>query len=356
MFVIPTLSNGGAERVISVLSTAMSSKREVVILKYYDMPDEYPVGDNVKIINLSNGDKNTYEKIGYLCKLKRIRCIIKEEKPDFVIPFLFHVALAVEIAAVGLKTNILQSMRIDPASSPKAFWRRYIRDFLVYKSKCSFVQNEKQKQYFKKKSHHKIHVLYNPISETLFDAKQKNDMNPYIICSMGRMESQKNFPLLIDAFEKAFADENDVQLLLYGRGSRESQLQEYIDRKNMADRIKLMGRTNDVKAAYENANMFVLSSDFEGMPNALMEAMAAGVPCVSTDCPTGPSDLIENGENGLLVPVGDVEAMAVAMRKIFSGEIDSNELAINARQTIADKCLPKKIADRMIFVCEQSIN
>ena len=352
MFVIPTLSLGGAERVISVLSTAISQSREVVVLKYYDTPNEYEIGENVKVVNLSGGDEKEYRKIGYFQKLKRIRKIIKAEKPHCVIPFLFHVSLSVCVATVFLKTDVFQSIRIDPATSPASKWQRVLRDGMVANSKCTFVQNKAQKKYFKEKHHKKIHVVYNPVYDKIFSCENKGGGDDYIVTAMGRVETQKNFPMLIDAFEKAFDNNASAKLLIYGQGSKFDEIDNYIKSKGLTQKVKMMGRTDDVISAFEKTNVFVLSSDFEGMPNALIEAMAAGVPCISTDCPTGPSDLIENEVNGLLVPVNDTDAMCTALQKMASGDIDTKKMGKAAQNTIKELCSAQQIADRFIKICE----
>lgn len=353
MFVIPTLSNGGAERVIAVISKALSELGEsVIIVKYYSTDNEYSTGESAKVINISGGVRADYERINYLEKVKRVRSAIKKEKPDYVIPFLYSVAQCVDFATVGLNVEVVQSIRINPALGPASRIERKLRDHLVYKSKCTFVQNYAQKQYFRKSSHSKIHVLFNPVSDELFEVVPAYNTERYCICSVGRLEKQKNFKLLIDAFDIAFSEDENVTLYIYGEGSQKIKLQKYIKEKRSKERINLMGRSNDISAVYGSMDLFVMSSDFEGMPNALIEAMACGLPCVSTDCPTGPSDLIENGYNGVLVPVGDVKALSEAMKRLRIEQEDAHNLARRARVTIKDKCKAENIAKQMVTVCK----
>lgn len=353
MFVTTTLYGGGAERVISLLSSALAeSGHETYVLKYYSVNNEYPVNDKVTVINMSDGNHADYQRISYLEKVIRIRRIIKETKPDVVIPFLFLVALCTEIACVGLKINVLQSMRIDPASSPKFIPYRIMRDLLVYKSKCTFVQNQTQKAYFPKKYHHKIHVLFNPISENLLSATWNPPKNQFVVCGIGRLDQQKNFKLLMDAFKLAFSNTPEAVLRIYGEGAQREELYNYAQKCGMDDRIQMMGRSNDIQSVYENSSLFVLSSNFEGMPNTLLEAMAVGVPCISTDCPTGPRDLIDHGENGLLVPVADVDALAEAMRGIYEQNYDLYHMSRKAKEKIRQCCAADQIAAQMITICE----
>lgn len=353
MFVTTTMFGGGAERVISLLSSAVAEQgNEVCILKYYQVNDEYLTSNKIKVINMSNGYLTDYRKISYLEKVKRIRRIIREEKPDVVIPFLSQVAICTEIAAVGLSANTVQSIRIDPASGPTNKLQRFLRDLLVYRSKCTFVQNQAQKAYFPKKYHHKIHVLFNPISENLLSATWNPPKNQFVVCGIGRLEQQKNFKLLMDAFKLAFSNTPEAVLRIYGEGAQREELYNYAQKCGIDDRIQMMGRCNDIQSVYENSSLFVLSSNFEGMPNTLLEAMAVGVPCISTDCPTGPRDLIDHGENGLLVPVADVDALAEAMRGIYEQNYDLYHMSRKAKEKIRQCCAADQIAAQMITICE----
>ena len=352
LFVIPTLANGGAERVVSVLSGAISRNgHSVSVIKYYKCPEEYPIDTGVNVVNLSGGGREDYLKMSYWEKIRLLRYHLKHEAPTFVIPFLYTVSRAVSLATIGMNVNVLQTIRIDPASAPSSRLHRMIRDCLVSQSKCSFVQNEKQREYFHK-CRDKVHVLFNPVSESLLGVRPSFENRLYTICAAGRLEKQKNFTLLIDSFCKAFSKDGEAVLKIYGDGSLKDYLTEYIFQLGRGDSIQLMGRTEHIEDAYKCSDLFVLSSDFEGMPNALIEAMACGLPSISTDCPTGPSDLIEDGKNGLLVPMKDVNAMSLAILSMHSDRDRAIEMGQNARETIRQKCNADAIAKKMIEICE----
>ncbi len=357
LFVIPTLAMGGAERVVAVLSSALArAGQDVYVLKYFGKDNEYPVGGGVKVLNLSGGKEEAYKQINVIKRVWLLRKMIKRVKPDFVLPFLFPVAQAVFFASVGIKTNVFQSIRISPSIAPSSKFQRFLRDYFVYQSECSFVQNEQQRQYFKPSVRHKIHVLYNPVSEDLFEVTPDFSNDIYTVCTAGRLENQKNFKLLIESFTQAFASNNKAMLQIYGEGNRKRELQDYIAEKGMTDRIMLMGRTNNIKEVYQKADLFVLSSDFEGMPNALLEAMACGLPCISTDCPTGPSDLIDNEVNGLLVPVRDNQQLSLAMSYMYEHPERARKMGVKAKEAIRQKCQADNIARKMIEICETSNN
>lgn len=353
MFVIQSLSNGGAERVVSVISTALVKQdTEVTIVKFFSTEFEYSVGNKVQIINLSGGDVQAYGKMSRINRIRQLRFAIQSIRPDCIIPFTYPVAQITEIAVIGLQVNVFQSIRINPAISPSNRWIRFLRDRLVYKSKCSFVQNEQQKEYFRAKFRDKIHVLYNPVSDDLFMAEPKAPSDEFLICSLGRLTDQKNYPMLIDAFAIAFRNDPSVRLRIYGEGVKRDWLTEYIKKCGMERQITMMGRTNDVKSVFQESDLYVLSSNWEGMPNALIEAMACRVLCIATDCPTGPSDLIISGINGYLVPVNDKYAMANCMKMVRNMIYQERmKMCDSARSTIHSKCSSNTIAQEMITIC-----
>ena len=353
LFVIPTLTNGGAERVVAVLSSALTNcEQDVYILKYYEKENEYSVNNNVHEMSLYDGGEESYKLDSVLKRIVRLRRTIKSIHPDYVIPFMYNVAQVVYLSSFGLKTKVLQSIRINPAIGPSSRLHRIFRNYMVYHSSCTFVQNEQQRQYFRPSSRKKIHILYNPVSDDLFEVVPGFANNVFTICTAGRLENQKNFKLLIDAFNLFFATNNNSVLQIYGEGSRKEELRGYIAEKGMTSRILLMGRTNNIKEVFQESDLFILSSDFEGMPNALLEAMACGLPCISTDCPTGPSDLIENGINGLLVPVRDTQKLSQAISFMYENPRLAREMGGRAKETIRQKCQADSIALKMIEICE----
>lgn len=347
LFVIPSLSKGGAERVVSVLASELTEQgHEATVLIYFKTENEYEVSENVKKVYLSEYESD-YDNMNYLKRLTALRKVAKTEKADFVIPFLSHVCIQTCVALFGTKYKIIQTVRNDPRTLPEGKIHRFLRDLFIKFSFKTFVQNENQKSYFDKQTGKKIFVLPNPVRGDLFDCQNKNDTDKTIIASAGRLNSQKNFFMLIDAFCKVYEEHKDLELRLYGDGELKEELEQHIKDKNLSESVKLMGRTNDMKSMFESIDLYVLSSDFEGMPNSLMEAMAAGVPCVSTDCPTGPSDLIENEKTGLLVPVNDASAMSEAIEKMLF-ELDNEKIAENGREFVKSNYSAKVIVERLL--------
>ena len=138
------------------------------------------------------------------------------------------------------------------------------------------------------------------------------DRRRKVVISVGRLAKQKNFPLLLKAFSLV-VERVDACLIIVGEGSERAELEELINELGLKDRVDLPGYRENVHPYVARSDLFVLSSDFEGMPNALVEAIAVGVPVVSTDCLSGPGEILQQGEGGLLVPVGDADALSDAI-------------------------------------------
>jgi glycosyltransferase involved in cell wall biosynthesis len=166
----------------------------------------------------------------------------------------------------------------------------------------------------------KVHVIYNPVVDESIDNKSQkkvdhdwvNDPSTPVIIGVGRMTPQKNFPLLISAFRKIRKD-TGAKLVILGGGPEKPKLRKLIKKYKIGEHVSLPGYVSNPYAYLSRASLFALSSDFEGLPTVLIEALACGCPVVSTDCPSGPREILEDGRWGPLVPVGDAEALADAM-------------------------------------------
>lgn len=333
LFIVPTLTNGGAERVVSIwISELEKIGKNVHLLVFYREKNEYPIDKNIKIDSIAK-NKEEYEQLSIINSIQIIRKIIKKNKIDIIIPFLYFVGIMTNIARIGLNVKLIETIRADPRYSPTNKIKRIIRNISILFSDTVIVQNKEQKEYFPVFLQNKIEIFSNPVSNDFLETQRVNKSNAIkTIVSVGRLVPQKNHGMLIDAFSKL--NDDDLTLLIYGEGELEVELQKKITNMDLDDKIKLCGRTDYVLDKLKKSDLYILTSNFEGMPNSLMEAMAIGLPTISTDCPTGPSDLIRSGENGILIPVGDVDSLTNAINYLVSSPNAAMELGEKAKEDI----------------------
>ena len=220
---------------------------------------------------------------------------------------------------------------------------------LYYEADHVVFQTEEVRNLFEENIKSHSTILPNPI----YAACDRADTSEHKIVNIGRLTHQKNQRMLIRAFSRFVAIHPDYTLSIYGDGVIRDELKELISSLGLNDKVFLAGRVPDVHNAVRDAEMFVLSSDYEGMPNALLECMLMGFACISTAC-EGARDLIENGENGILIPVGSEEDMVNAMCMLAENGQLREKLGRNAKATAEqyryDNVIEKwvKLVDRLI--------
>lgn len=191
-------------------------------------------------------------------------------------------------------------------------------------------------------------IIPNPISNVFFECNHVYKENILEITAMGRLSEQKNFSLLINVAKIVHRDYPDVHFSIYGDGPLREELQKKITNDNLNGIVTLQGRTNNAQKVLNAADVFIMTSNYEGMPNALLEAMAVGLPCISTDCPTGPAEIIDNGINGILVPVNNEAALTKAIEKYIEMGETIAEIGKAARKTVQDNYSTDVIAYRFV--------
>lgn len=210
------------------------------------------------------------------------------------------------------------------------------------------LQTEQACQFFPRAVRRKSVILPNPLNPQFTERKVCADREDLIVAA-GRLDENKNHIMLIHAFGRIAEEYPTVKLIIYGEGELRTKLEMLIAEKGLEDRISMPGNVNDIADRIGRARIFTLTSNTEGMPNSIMEAMALGIPVIATDCPCGgPAALIEQGVNGLLVPVGDAFALADAFRRIFEDREFEQKLRENARritETLAPEQVNKKWED-----------
>lgn len=302
-------SFGGAERSIINLANwiADNTTDEVFLESVEGTGGAYQVSPNV----VFHGNSMIYSssiKIHYNMA-KNVARVINTIKPDIVIGFWIHPLFYAIPYLLGKNIKMVYSARNDPSRNYSII-SRIMRWFVVRYAAGIVFQTNQAKDFFSKSIKEKSIVIPNPTSIKKGEYKLP-DVRDNKIVTVGRLELQKNQKMLINAFVKVREVYPDMRLEIYGEGSQRYELENLIRELNLNSSVFLMGACKDVFSKIRSAKLFVLSSDFEGMPNALIEAMSLGIPSISTDCPCGgPRMLIQDGINGYLVPVGNERVLA----------------------------------------------
>lgn len=354
LLMIPSLTTGGAERMVSYYSSELAkNNKKVYILAYFKTNNKYLIDQAVNVIYLVETIEE-YNKMSYLKKLCKIRKIIKEIKPDYILPFLPHVNIHAFYSTLFMRKNIIYTVRNNPAKSPSNFFVRCFRNIIFFFSNKIVVQNNDQKKYFPKIIHKKIFIIQNMIPDEFIKSPIcLNNLNIYKIISVGRLNSQKNYNMLIESIYLVHKIHHNIILDIYGSGEEEQNLTKKIEELGLSNVVFLKGRSENIVDEYKKHGIFVLSSNFEGMPNTLMEAMGCGLACISTNCKTGPSDLIENNKNGILVDVNNSQQMSNAICYLIDNKKSAQKMAEKAYITIKNNYNTEKIIKDLISICEK---
>lgn len=331
LFYINTLAKGGAERVITNLANQFAEdNHETVVVTSYYKNNEYKLSDKVQRIYLADYIGNKKNRISKnLSMIYNLRKIIKDIKPDIAVSFTKEPSVRLILATIDLNTKTVISVRNDPEVNYKGIINKIIANCLYPKADGCIFQTEDSKDYFPLKLQKKSKIIFNQVSSEFFEIERKD---PKYIVSIGNLYTDKNQILQINAFEKIVKSHPDEKLLIYGDGDLRNKLKNIIENKGLSENVFLMGRTDNVGEVLANAKIFLLTSNHEGMPNALLEALAVGVPCISTDCPCGgPNSVIKSGINGFLIPVNDQYALEKKINSLISDEQLCMNISRNAK-------------------------
>lgn len=315
-FYIGNLSGGGAQRAVSNLASSfVTCGHDVSIVTSYKTQNEFATLSSIRKIVLRSEKRESSFLLRNIKETSRLRRLLKVDKPYVLISFMGETNFRAIVASAFLKVKTIISVRNDPHKEYPSKIGWFLAGFLFKKADGAVFQTPDAMATFCKKIQDKAIIIPNMINPIFYLTPQ--DAVKDCIVSVGRLTSQKNHKVLIEAFAE-LKDEIKEDLYIYGKGELHYDLEHLIFEKNLNNRVFLCGNVNNIEKKLAGAKLFVLSSDYEGMPNALMEAMAMGLPCVSTDCPCGgPRMLIKNGVSGLLVPVDDKVSMKSAIKRVL---------------------------------------
>lgn len=342
---IGSLQKGGSERVMVNLAEYFHRNHyEVILVTQYKKEVEYEISPDIKRVysEPSKEDLQGGRIHNFRARFSTLRNIWKKYKPDVIVSFLGKNNMMAIATSFFLPPRVVVSVRGEPTMEYEgAFWQ-WMAKILFHFADGVVLQTKQSMAFFPKGVRRKAVILHNPLNPA-FIRKRHAGERENVIVAAGRLDDNKNHAMLIHAFARIAAEFPNMKLVIYGEGEDREKLEALVAEKALEDRISLPGSITNVADTICKARIFTLTSNTEGMPNSIMEAMALGIPVVSTDCPCGgPAELIEDGENGILVPVGDAYALADAFRKILSNQEYADKLGENA-YNITKELNPEKV-------------
>ncbi|MFV0397066.1 MAG: glycosyltransferase [Bacteroidales bacterium] len=301
LFTIPVVGGGMGRAVMNYSSGFLNLGYKVGIFLLADSGiNQYDLPANISVYS---GVKGKYNKIKFFLSLWRLRKLCKNESFDFVFSFSGMHSCYVLIALMGLGTKVYVFHRANPYKT-YGIINDWLNRLFFSRSEGLVVQTQIAKSFFRDKYGHPniIHVP-NPVKELLvYDNIPKDD----IIITVSRLVNGKGIDKLINIFSELSTGTNNGWILqIVGDGELREQFQDLTRSLGMEHKVQFLGFQKEVDLLLAKASIFAFSSQSEGFPNALLEAMSVGLPCISFDCPTGPSELIQDNVNGFLIELGD---------------------------------------------------
>ena len=352
---IHRLTYSGAPKILGWIANQMANRgHDVTVISFFSderasFLDEKVKFDSLKIRQSRNRFvRNTF---GMLKSVSALHKHIKECNPDLIVSFLDSVGyIYLAVNKFFSKRKIVISERVDPYIYHGIISK--VRFFLMGYANGIVFQTEGAKDYFKNKKliYNNSTIIPNPVFlksaniDSVDSLKVNYSDRDNRIVSVGRLSlKQKRHDVMIEAFEKLHITHPEMKLVIYGDGDGKEKIESLISEKGLDDFVVLAGQVDNVEQHIYNARAFVITSDYEGIPNSLIEAMAIGVPSVSTDCsPGGARLLIEDGENGFVVNRSDSEAIAQRLIELIDNEELSNRFSVASRD-IVNKFSEEKI-------------
>ncbi len=324
VFTCDSMVPGGAEKVIASISNELVKKGVNVFIvgvaDFRGLVSFYELNPKVKYVGLKSKNKKRIPALKRLIKLRRL---LVSFNPDVVISFLPNANIYTWLSLIGTKIPHIVSERNNPYVDPKSRITRFLKYLSFLNADGHVFQTKGAMNYYCDGIKYNGVVINNPISLEIDQLKDQPNRNKTVL-AVGRLTEQKNYPLLFEAFS-IFNNQNNnlYNLKIYGDGPKVQELKDYCIKLGIDSCVIFAGEDSKWHQKELNDAMYILSSDYEGMPNALAEAMAIGIPSISTDCPSGGSrELIVNGVNGFLVPINDVDSLVNAMNRINTMQYD----------------------------------
>ncbi|MEZ4802631.1 MAG: glycosyltransferase family 4 protein [Gelidibacter sp.] len=314
---------GGAERVVTALANYFTDYYEVTIISILKAEPFYPLHKKVKIIYCRENEvvkSNPFLFIKNNFSLyQQIKRKLEGEKINLLICFMTASNVFGSLAAKSLGIPCIISERTNPITDNTNFAWRKLKSFAYPKADVVVVQSPLIKEFYETMTRtEKIIILPNPLSNELTDSKVGSLKKENIVLNVGRLIRSKNQDLLIRAF--ANINHKDWKLVFLGDGPLLSEFQGLAADLQISDKVIFVGKTDDVASYYNTSKIFAFTSKYEGFPNALIEAMYFELACISTDCPSGPAEMIHHNENGYLIDIGDQKNLEIHLNTLMNND------------------------------------
>lgn len=344
MFVGYMHGYGGAEKMLITLANTMSERNhEIVFVSLAANNIVYNMSSKIKYLFIPDNGKG---KINILLnRYNELKKIIESYKPELIIHFWLQSAYMCAFMKKKIAMQTIYCERGDPSDKEYKGILGIIRKIALRRIKALVFQSKGARDYFNNNIRKKSCIIHNPVFINPTEWKIP-DVREKKIVTVGRLHEQKNQKLFIDAIALLPLDKQNYTVEIYGDGELKESLQNQINKLKLSDRVHLMGTYPNIYEKIHNASVFVLSSDYEGLPNALLEAMALGIPCISTDCkPGGAKELIENGRNGIIVERDNAKSLAEKINYLLDNPHIAMSYGIEAQKIVANEN-PQKIYDK----------
>jgi glycosyltransferase involved in cell wall biosynthesis len=339
VFVIYSLQAGGAERVLSIMANHWSGKShkiKVITLDDGSKPSFYDIDPRIQQISLDVAGASKNGFAGILNNFRRIyklRTAIRKTQAETIISFMTETNVLTLIASYGLRIPVVVTEHTDPWTGPVADVWSKLRLWLYPRANRVVVLNERAREFFDKSPDITTMVMPNPV--VIEDDKEPGNLNneaisDHLIVAMGRLSQEKRFDLLIRAYSKVATEHKDWNLIILGEGPEREALETLREELGLADRIMLPGTVKHPHVLLKRSDMFVSSSELEGFPMALCEAMACGLPVITTEYHSAAHDIVKDGHNGIIVPAGDEQVLAETMIQLIEDPGERTRLADNS--------------------------
>jgi GalNAc-alpha-(1->4)-GalNAc-alpha-(1->3)-diNAcBac-PP-undecaprenol alpha-1,4-N-acetyl-D-galactosaminyltransferase len=338
-FVISSLGPGGAEKCASIICNAWVEFGHRVTIITFDEDFNKPFYDleyNIRRIGLGvrgSSSSSWNSLIKNVSTIRHLRNCIKTVNPDCIVSFMDTTNVKTLLATFLLNVPTIVSERTDPARHVIPRVWSFLRRITYVWAKILVVQTTEVRDFFSGIVRKRTLVIPNPIISfgNLYSNNDAKGLRKSRIVGMGRLGPEKRFDLLIRAFALV-RQKHDATLIIVGDGPLRNELEDLANKLELDHSVQFTGVIDNSANVLGEADIFALSSEYEGFPNALLEAMACGVAVISFDCPSGPRNIIRHGIDGLLVPPLDVTALAKSMDRLLSNQTERQRLAENARQ------------------------